>query len=292
MQIAGGGYTGPQEVRYLFIDGEQLRKTAEDVGKDWFGKPIELDYAKLQGLHLKVFYYDCLPAKRASESDEENVARRAEKHAFFNELRELQGWHVSEGVARHRKKERQEQKEVDILIAVDMLTHTHRRNMHRLTFISGDQDFAPLIEAVVREGMYVELLYPEGRTSTDLRNFADVARPMDIDFLMGVATDAFLRSNGLPTREYMYDSSPRGAQLQEEGFRDGLIVARLWKDQTGLHTIKQVDEVRGQYFTVRHPDLPKAKRYFERTTGPLDWQPPPPPRTIASLGTKTRPDSQ
>lgn len=286
MQIFGGGYTGPKEVRYLFIDGEQLRKTAEDVGKDWFGKAIELDYAKLQGLHLKVFYYDCLPAKRASESDEEHAARRAEKHGFFDALRELQGWHVSEGVARHRKKERQEQKEVDILIAVDMLTHTHRRNMHRLTFISGDQDFAPLIEAVVREGMYVELLYPEGRTSTDLRNFADVARPMDVDFLMSVAADDFVRSNGLPTREYMYDSAPRGAQLQEEGFRDGSLVARLWKDQTGLHTLKQVDEVRGQYFTVRHPDLEKARRYFERTTGPLDWQPPALPRTIASLGSK------
>ncbi|MET3181028.1 UNVERIFIED_ORG: uncharacterized LabA/DUF88 family protein [Variovorax guangxiensis] len=286
MQIVSGAYTGPQEVRYLFIDGEQLRRTAEDVGNEWFGKPVELDYTKLQGLHLKVFYYDCLPAKRASESEEQHVAKRAEKYAFFDELRELRGWHVSEGVARHRKKERQEQKEVDILIAVDMLTHTHRRNMHRLTFISGDQDFAPLIEAVVREGMYVELLYPEGRTSADLRNFADVARPMDIDFLMGVATDDFVRSNGLPTREYMYDSTPRGAQLQEEGFRDGSLVARLWKDQTGLHTLKQVDEVRGQYFTVRHPDLAKARRYFERTTGPLDWCPPPPPRTIASLVSK------
>jgi uncharacterized LabA/DUF88 family protein len=284
MRLSGSIYTGPQEVRYLFIDGEQLRKTAEDVGNDWFGKPIALDYAKLQGPHLKVFYYDCLPAKRASESDEEHAAKRAEKYDFFNELRELQGWHVSEGVARHRKKERQEQKEVDILIAVDMLTHTHRRNMHRLTFISGDQDFAPLIEAVVREGMYVELLYPEGRTSSDLRNFADVARPMDIDFLMVIATDSFQRSNGLPTREYMFDSSPRGGRLVAEGFRKGLLEARLWTDETGLHTLKQVNAVNGQHFTVRHPDLPKAKRYFERTSGHLDWQPPPPPKTIASLG--------
>lgn len=287
MQTSGGSYTGPQEVRYLFIDGEQLRKTAEDVGNDWFGKPIELDYAKLQGSHLKVFYYDCLPAKRAAENEEELAKRRAVKLAFFNELRELQGWHVSEGVARHRKKERQEQKEVDILIAVDMLTHTHRRNMHRLTFISGDQDFAPLIEAVVREGMYVELLYPEGRTSSDLRHFADVARPMHVEFLMGVATDAFVRENGLPFREYHYDNtSPRGGELLEEGFSGDSLVARLWKDETGLYTLKLLNEMRGQYFTVRHPRVPLAKRYFERTSGSLDWKPPPPPKSLASLGVK------
>ena len=161
------GYAGPKEVRYMFIDGEQLRRTAEEVGNDWFGKAVDIDYRSLQGDCQKVFYYDCLPAKQVGGDEPLHQAKLEAKVAFFNRLRSLPGWHVSEGLAKHRKKARQEQKEVDILIAVDMLTHTHRKNMHRLTFVSGDQDFAPLLEAVVRDGMYVELLYPDGHTSQD-----------------------------------------------------------------------------------------------------------------------------
>ena len=43
------GYAGPKEVHYMFIDGEQLRRTADEVGNSWFGKPIEIDYRMLQG---------------------------------------------------------------------------------------------------------------------------------------------------------------------------------------------------------------------------------------------------
>lgn len=279
------GYAGSKEVEYFFIDGEQLRQTAIEVGNDWLGKPFEIDYAKLQGNHLKVFYYDCLPAKRGNEPADKHEQKRAEKHAFFDRLRALQGWHVSEGLARHRKKERQEQKEVDILIAVDMLTHTHRRNMHRLTFLSGDQDFAPLLEAVVREGMYVQLLYPEGHTSRDLMHFADVARPMDVDFFWGIAPDAFQRATGFPAHGHEFDGTPRRAELVEEGFLDGRAHARAWRSEEGLFVVKAtVQNSSGYFYSVSHPDQRVAKRYFERTSGALEWRAPPSPASIASLG--------
>jgi hypothetical protein len=90
--IYGGGYAGPKEVHYLFIDGEQLRRTLEEVGNDWFNKPIDIDYRRLQGSCQKVFFYDCLPARRPTETDEEHERKRDAKEAFFNELRSLAGW--------------------------------------------------------------------------------------------------------------------------------------------------------------------------------------------------------
>jgi len=267
-------YAGPKEIRYLFIDGAQLERTLEELGRLWFDKPIELDYRKLQGNHTKVFYYDCLPAEKLGEAAADRQAQRDEKVRFFDKLRELPGWHVCRGLARHRKKEPQQQKEVDILIAVDMLTHTHRRNMHRLTFLSGDQDFAPLVEAVVREGMYVELLYPEGHTAPDLKNFADSAIPMTADFLYANATENFQRANGLPSVEFVADARVSETALAE-GFVGQMLVAKAWlEDNSMTHNITAVPQTeQGTYLTVRHRDLERAKRMFAlRHQAVIEWR--------------------
>lgn len=284
MAFSAGGYTGPKELHYLFIDGEQLRCAAKEVGMDWFGKPIDIDYRALQGHCQKAFYYDCLPARAAGADEAEHTAKVDAKLSFFNQLRSLPGWHVSEGIARHRKKSRQEQKEVDILIAVDMLTHTHRKNMHRLTFVSGDQDFAPLLEAVVRDGMYVELLYPEGHTSQDLIHFADHAKPMDVDFMYLVSTEDFKRDNGLPTRSGDSTDAPADSEWIGVGLNAGVVFAKVWRENTGgLINIKAARpsyNFNHNYPTVRDRDEARAKRYFttwmERDfglpVGSLEWK--------------------
>ena len=272
--LSHAGYAGPREVQYLFIDGAQLASTLEEVGQEWFDCPIELDYARVRGEHTKVFYYDCLPAKKSTESEAQHTQRREDKLRFFNELRDLQGWHVSEGIARHRRKERQEQKEVDILIAVDMLTHTHRRNMHRLTFLTGDQDFAPLVEAVVREGMYVQLWFPLGHTSQDLKQFADDARPLDAEFLLGMATEHSQRHHALPTRQKEVHERPPNAQPLEQAWAGTAKVGTLWLEQQGGHVATGSTPMQtGRFLTVRHREADKVKKMFARDFAQLEWRP-------------------
>ena len=263
------GYRGPREVHYMFIDGEQLRQTLKEVGTFWFGNSIDIDYRKLQRDCQKVFYYDCLPAKRDTTNEAEYQLRVEEKQAFFDGLRSLAGWHVSEGLARHRKKERQEQKEVDILIAVDMLTHTHRKNMHRLTFLSGDQDFAPLLEAVVRDGMYVELLYPEGHTARDLKYFADVATPIDVDFLLNIATDDFRRTHAFPQVSWESQTELDNATWTWDGMQGNSLLCKGWREVCGtmLCFRATLPNSQGHYLSVRGRDYERAKRYFELQLG-------------------------
>ena len=65
MGISGGGYSGPQEVRYLFVDGGYLRKVAEKFSREFFdGADLPINYLQLGSRFTKCFYYDCLPAPR------------------------------------------------------------------------------------------------------------------------------------------------------------------------------------------------------------------------------------
>lgn len=137
--------------------------------------------------------------------------------------------------------------------------------MHKLSFVSGDQDFAPLLEAVVRDGMYVELLYPEGHTSDDLKYFADVATPMHIDFLYLRSTEAFRRQNGLPTICGNIDSTPANSVLIGEGRIESTPYAKVWRESaTGLTNITTIEPCasNNNYWSVRDRDESRAKRYF------------------------------
>jgi len=185
--------------KYLFIDGAYLREVIADFGKYWFETAnVPFQYAALAYGHTKVFYYDCLPVQRSSESQEDFEFRLAAQEKFFQDLRSLHGWHVLQGILKRARKEKATQKEIDVMIAVDMLTHTYRRNMSELTFIAGDQDFLPLVEALVREGMFVTLFYERESGSRELINAADARKALDVYVLHSMLSEEFKQSHPLP----------------------------------------------------------------------------------------------
>lgn len=80
--MSASPYTGPKEVHYMFIDGEQLRLTADAVGNEWFGEPVDIDYRALQEGCQKVFFYDCLPARASGEDVAAHQAKVDAKEIF------------------------------------------------------------------------------------------------------------------------------------------------------------------------------------------------------------------
>jgi uncharacterized LabA/DUF88 family protein len=62
----------------------------------------------------------------------------------FNAIRSLPGFHVRLGTLSGTGK-RLRQKEVDVQLAVDMLTQAFAKNMNRATLIAGDLDFRPVV---------------------------------------------------------------------------------------------------------------------------------------------------
>jgi uncharacterized LabA/DUF88 family protein len=72
-----------------------------------------------------------------------------------------------------RKDKTRGSKRVDISLAVEMLTHAHRRNYDLAVLVAGDEGYVPLVEAVASEGRRVAVWFFEHGLSPQLRNAAD-----------------------------------------------------------------------------------------------------------------------
>jgi len=75
-------------------------------------------------------------------------------------------------------------KRVDISLAVDMLSHAHRKNYTLAILIAGDADYVPLVKAVKAEGSRVYVWFFDERygLSRDLRMSADYYAEISIAF--------------------------------------------------------------------------------------------------------------
>ena len=126
----------------------------------------------------RVFYYDALPAKKASECETDWRLRHDQKEALFNKLSISPRLHVRSGISRYRKRRRLEQKGVDILLAIEALQHATLGNIDVACFMLSDLDFYPIFDALVQTRVKSTLYYDPHKTSTDLIHAADVAEAL------------------------------------------------------------------------------------------------------------------
>lgn len=188
-----------KEIKYLFIDGACLDDILTRIGNDFFnGDKVELRYEFLGHPYDKVFYYDALPKKNKTESEKDYSIRYSQKVSFLNSLKLKDKFHVYEGVVFERR-EQLNQKAVDIMIAVDMLRHSFRRNMNKATLLTGDMDFKPLLDALVLEGMYTTLWYDPRITSRELLYAADSSQILNLNTIYTYSTDSFKEKHPAPT---------------------------------------------------------------------------------------------
>ncbi|WP_342657152.1 NYN domain-containing protein [Sphingomonas sp. NY01] len=175
--MSGISYAPRPRVTYLFIDAGCLRAAVESISERMLGDRFaaKLNMAALLGEHTKAFYYDAVPAQGHAEDQHVWLDRIAPQMDAINAIRSANGFHAQVGDLRGKKVR---QKKVDVQIAVDMLLHTVRQNMERCTLLAGDVDFQPLIEALIREGMYVTLWHPP-HAAADLTHSADSRQVLD-----------------------------------------------------------------------------------------------------------------
>jgi uncharacterized LabA/DUF88 family protein len=218
-----------------------------------------LNYATLASSFTKVFYYDALPVKEQNESEQAYELRIKPQEDLLNYIRSFDRYHVYEGDARRRQRRGLEQKKVDVMIAVDMLTHSFRRNMHRATLLTGDLDFKPLVDALVQDGMFVTLWYPPNATSRELITAADARMRFDIQNAYGCATEAFRKKFTMPQgvcgpkeihdailQKSWQDASKGSAELYMRG---------------GEHMLVFKDLNPGYWSHFRHRDLEFLKKF-------------------------------
>ncbi|QLE52915.1 NYN domain-containing protein (plasmid) [Nostoc sp. C057] len=260
-------YSGPEKVKYLFIDGGCLDSLLEALSNGLFGgTKLEIDYARLATGFHKVFYYDCLPAKKQGEDETICHNRIQTKVELFNNLRSVEKFHVYEGTARYRDRRRgQEQKQVDIMIAVDMLTHSFRRNMHEATLLTSDLDFKPLIDALVQDGMYVSLWYPKGKTNYELVDSADSRRPITVHNVQQWLTDTSKTQIKTPVIEQFNSSNPGASWRYLDTIKKATYEAFFY-EQAGNYSASIL--VKSNYYLCEHPNLEQLKFYVDNIYSP------------------------
>jgi len=258
---------GIEKIKYLFIDGGCLDSVLETFSKELFdSEPLEVDYFTVARDYQKIFYYDCLPAQKKDESILDYQRRIQPKVKLFNQLKSLDNFHVYEGTARLRDKRRgQEQKQVDIMIAVDMLTHSFRRNMHEATLITGDLDFKPLIDALVQDGMQVTLLYPKGKTNYELVDAADSKQPLRIGVVQQWLTNSFKSKVKLPDVYYLKIPNLDASWQQIEMVEQSNYKAFFYEKHSAYAAV--VPNIDGEYHLLQHNNLGQLKFYVDHIYG-------------------------
>lgn len=261
-------------IRYLFIDGGYFREIVKTFSEEYFNESSpSFDYDLLAKNHDKVFYYDCLPQRKVGETDKDYETRIKTDKELFRSMRLCSGWHVVEGVVKGEGG-RARQKEVDIRIAVDMLTHSHQRNMHRVSFIAGDQDFKPLVNALVREGMFIDLWYVKGHVSEDLLLAADSRRELDVYWMHSITDRSFRGKHSLPL---IHSQPGNHTTIQNEGILkeralNGSDKVYLWNVKNGFIIAQPSRENEGYTDFLSFRDLSMLKKVYENKYGKVVWE--------------------
>ncbi len=257
---------------YLFIDGEYLRQVHREAMRDFFGTDGELDIheAKRQAGAIRAFFYDSIDeTPRPGETEETCRTRLVPLQNFFARTGALSGVHVRLGTVTGK---RRRQKEVDVLLATDMLTHGFNGNMKTAVLLSGDLDFRPIIEALVRHGVFVEVWYHWTSIATELPGAADFGREIGFRQLHSWNTESFQRKHRIPDDDRRPDASARPGQVVRTGSLGGRTV-ELYKTQGDRpRFFLWMNTGRWESIVINDEDADLIDRYVHVQYAPIKWE--------------------
>jgi uncharacterized LabA/DUF88 family protein len=266
------------EHTYVFIDGAYLERVHREAMRAFFGVDGELDLFPVgrQAKASRVYFYDSVDyAQSANESEKDWHSRVLRVESSLDQIRSLPGFFVRTGTVpgRDRGKKR-EQKEIDVMIGVDMVRHALKGNIKRAVLISGDLDLRPAVEALVEEGVVVEVWYHASRIAQGLPSAADKGIELRFRQLYSWNTESFQRKHHVPADERRPGVSMRLGQLVRTGSLANYGWAvELYKTEgerprffLWIHTGKW------ESILVNDEDPKLIDRYVEVQYAPIDWE--------------------
>ncbi|MCY3835344.1 MAG: NYN domain-containing protein [Anaerolineaceae bacterium] len=140
---------------------------------------------------LRSYYYNSLP-HRSNPPTAEEQQRYDSRYRFFDALRYLPSFTVRLGVVKVRGNDGQgqpifEQKQVDLLMGLDLALLSAKRSITHAAVVTGDGDMVPAFQAAQREGIAVWCFTDETLGSAqELWRAADERVPIDGDFLQAI----------------------------------------------------------------------------------------------------------
>lgn len=263
-----------RDVGYLFIDGAYLDEVMSDFGRKFWGvDSVPLDFSALVagGAFRKCFYYNCPPPQQRDETDGDWERRARPYFDRMHAIGELPGFHIFEGTTKRHRKRGATQKEVDVQIAVDLLTNSFKGNMEFATLLAGDQDFRPVVEAATREGMYVTVWSERGSSSAALRAAADSRMYLEWHKLDTYVAKGFVRPYPLPTicafgGVRLTDATATGTTAAGETFI-------MFDDSDICNVISTQRDENGLFYQYQHTDRQCMERALKQILDVDNWLP-------------------
>ena len=148
----------------IFIDGgyfaKVLREEFENVRVD-FGQLAERVAGGID--ILRTYYYDCMPYQSSSPTPEERE-RYSGHRRFVSALERIPRFQVRLGKLAFRGVRDDgtpifEQRQVDILLGVDLALLAAKHQITNAALVSGDSDFLPAVRAAKDEGVLISLFH-------------------------------------------------------------------------------------------------------------------------------------
>ncbi|HEY0460136.1 MAG TPA: NYN domain-containing protein [Pyrinomonadaceae bacterium] len=268
-----------KQTTYLFVDGSHFRQYFNETTQKWFGQVVEFDFRKIKEFFNaeKAFYYDCIDdIKNDSETDEEFEARVNSQEEKLNKIREVEGCHVYLGSLRRAKKQKNRgQKEVDVMLAVHMMEHAFRGNVSKTVLLSGDLDFRPLVESLVRFGLFVEVSADLKHFSTELIHSADAHKKLSIDEYFRLTPNHIqsLKPIEFPTRTFFRERAEKeNFWLHKEGTCGDFEVYIYIGNQHRGHWLTTSNDLPHPQTAWVNNNLDHLILYFELKYGPINWK--------------------
>jgi len=258
---------------YLFIDGEYLRQRHRAVMQEFFGSDGHLDVEPIlrQANAARAYFYDSVDTtRRPGETDDAWQDRVLERESFLSYVQSLSGFHVRRGTVTLGKK--REQKEVDVQLTVDMLTHGFNGTMSKAVLLAGDRDFRPVVDALVRHGVFVDVWYHRNSFSQELPGAADFGHELRLRQLHSWNMPAFQEAHRIP-REYEHAGGPYG-DLVKVGSVAGrpLELRRHQLNPTGHTFSLWITVAVGDTVKITDNDDTLIERYVTAQHAPIQWE--------------------
>jgi uncharacterized LabA/DUF88 family protein len=276
---------------YIFIDGGYLRSRHAEITRKWFGFETEIDFdSVIRRLSLKrghvpwlevnqfnqvdesvtkCFYYDCLDEdRRQDEKDSEFRSRIEKQNAMIENIRDVEGCHIRLSALKGSRKIRR-QKEVDILLAVDMMAHAAQRNMTKVVLLAGDQDFRPAVESLVQLGIFVHIFGDAKHTSRELTWAASAYTKLTFEDFYQWTPSSIQSQCRIP----FSGSSPtvKDKKILKTGSMNGNKCTLYESNDGFLIYFSQLNNFQRHY---THKDLGRLELYFTFQHGSIIWDEP------------------
>jgi uncharacterized LabA/DUF88 family protein len=222
----------------MYIDGAALTAELEQLSNRLGVDTLPFDYSRLVNRFSagRAYYYDAWPERKANEGEQEFLIRSNKKQLLFSQLNRVPKLHVRTGTTRWRKKVGQQQKAVDVLLAVDVVTHALKGISEHAILVLSDLDFYPILDSLLHSPVSTLLVCRPQHVADDLLEVADTATALTKKLLLECCDPNFAaRYNPTHLSESRPLTEDERSQAAFTEFRDQPLAS--WKNADGDYVV-------------------------------------------------------